>query len=91
MTTLWDVNLWKVNMTPKNKTARNKSLDNYLYEMLESGELDIVGLKQFTTSDGSKFYPSGATVARITPGIYDIQVDGMKGIYFHKLIFIPIP
>ena len=74
-------------MTPKNKipTIRRPSIDTYLLDLLERGELDLVGLKQFTTSDGNKFYPSGATVGQITPGIYDIQVDNMKGIYFHKL------
>jgi ATP-dependent 26S proteasome regulatory subunit len=77
-------------MTPRNKissvpTVKRSVFDDYIYDLIEKGELDLVGLKQFTTSDGNKFYPSGATVARITPGIYDIQVDNMKGIFFNKI------
>lgn len=73
-------------MTPKNKLKPlASSVDHYLMGLFERGELDLVGLKQFTTSDGTKFYPSGATVGNIVPGIYDIQVDNMKGIFFQKI------
>jgi AAA+ superfamily predicted ATPase len=77
-------------MTPKNKLipsvrSSTKVIDDYIFGLFERGELDLVGLKQFTTSDGNKFYPAGATVPSISPGIYDIQVDNMKGIFFQKI------
>jgi AAA+ superfamily predicted ATPase len=72
-------------MTPKNKLKIRTSVDDYIAEYYEKSALDLVGYKQFTTSDGSKFYPAGATVGKITPGIYDIQVCHAKGIFFQKL------
>jgi AAA+ superfamily predicted ATPase len=75
-------------MTPRNKLkeVRVRSVvDDYISDYYEKSSFNLVGFKQFTTSDGSKFYPAGATVGNITPGIYDIQVDGMKGIFFQKI------
>ena len=75
-------------MTPRNKLkeVRVRSIvDDYISDYYEKSSSNLVGFKQFTTSDGSKFYPAGATVGNITPGIYDIQVDGMKGIFFQKI------
>jgi AAA+ superfamily predicted ATPase len=75
-------------MTPRNKLkeVRVRSVvDDYISDYYEKSSSNLVGFKQFTTSDGSKFYPAGATVGNITPGIYDIQVDGMKGIFFQKI------
>lgn len=79
-------------MTPKNKLSimptvrRNYSkVDEYLLDLFEKGDLDLSGLRQFTTSDGNKFYPAGATVPILNPGVYDIQVDSMKGVFFQKI------
>lgn len=75
-------------MTIKNKKIelrKNYSrVDEYLLDLFDN-ELDLTGLKQFTTSDGSKFYPAGATVPGLSPGIYDIQMDNMKGLFFQKI------
>ena len=68
-------------MVPKNKIS--KVINDYLN--FETSPIDLVGLKQFTTCDGTKFYPSGATVESLNPGVYDIQVDHAKGIYFQKI------
>lgn len=76
-------------MTPRNKLKEIKTVrsvvDDYIDNYYEKNALDLVGYKQFTTSDGSKFYPAGATVGNITPGIYDIQVCHAKGIFFQKI------
>lgn len=70
-------------MTPKNKL---KNTFEYLSEALnEKNQLDLVGLKQFSTSDGTRFYPASSTVPSLLPGIYDIQIDNMKGLYFQKI------
>lgn len=76
-------------MTPKNKVSKIKSpariIDEYLFNIEKPEPYDFSGLKQFTTSDGNRFFPAGSTVGHITPGIYDIQVDNMKGIFFQKI------
>jgi ATP-dependent 26S proteasome regulatory subunit len=75
-------------MTPRNKSYKLpvRTIDEYLLGLEKPPEsYDFSGLKQFTTSDGKKFYPAGSTVDKITPGIYDIQVDNMKGICFQKI------
>lgn len=59
-------------------------MDDFL-NSLDHGELDLVGLKQFATSDGAKFFPAASTVPVLMPGIYDVQIDNMKGIYFQKI------
>ena len=74
-------------MVPKNKIkAKMRTVDEYINKILdEESELDLVGLKQFTTGDGAKFFPAGATIDILPPGIYEILVDNMKGIYFQKI------
>jgi DNA replication protein DnaC len=79
-------------MTPKNKVsvAPTLSTSNSIQRImhfagLSEEKLDLVGLKQFTTGDGNKFFPSGATIGNLPPAIYDIHVDHMKGIYFQKI------
>jgi hypothetical protein len=47
--------------------------------------IDTRGLCQYTTSDGIRYFPAGSTVPLLEPGVYDIQVDQMKGIYFEKI------
>lgn len=72
-------------MTPKNKI---KTVDNYLSTLFPdkfSDQIDLVGLKQFTTNDHKRFYPAATTVPSLIPGVYDIQVDNMKGLYFNKI------
>lgn len=75
-------------MTSKNKLGLRKNyaskVDEYLLDLFDN-ELDLTGLKQFTTGDGNKFYPAGATVPGLSPGIYDIQMDNMKGLFFQKI------
>ena len=69
-------------MTPKNK------IDSYLTSILSvapPNQIDLVGLKQFTTNDHKKFYPASSTVPCLLPGIYDIEIDNMKGLYFHRI------
>lgn len=46
---------------------------------------NLNGYKQFTTNDGTKFYPAGSTIQRLNPGIYDIQICHTKGLYFKKI------
>jgi SpoVK/Ycf46/Vps4 family AAA+-type ATPase len=73
-------------MTPKNKIK--PSVDTYLSNLFPDkyyDQIDLVGLKQFTTSDYKKFYPASSTVPCLTPGVYDIEVDNMKGLYFKKI------
>ncbi len=43
------------------------------------------GLKQFTTTDGKKFFPAGSTVSSLVPGTYNIKVDNSAGICFQKI------
>lgn len=68
------------------KISRLSPVDEYLNEILDKdSDLDLVGLKQFTTGDGTRFYPAGATIENLSPGIYDILFDNTKGIYFQKI------
>ena len=73
-------------MTPKNKNI--KIIDNYFANYLSeknNEKIDMFGLKQFTTNDYKRFYPAFSTVPVLVPGIYDIEIDSMKGLYFHKI------
>lgn len=73
-------------MTPKNKNI--KIIDNYFASYLSeknNEKIDMFGLKQFTTNDYKRFYPAFSTVPVLVPGIYDIEIDSMKGLYFHKI------
>lgn len=72
-------------MTPKNKI---KNVDRYLSDLFDKvpdNSIDLIGLKQFTTSDSKKFYPASSTISSLLPGVYDIEIDNMKGLYFNKL------
>lgn len=73
-------------MTPKNKNL--KIVDDYLVNFWSDKnekKIDVFGLKQFTTNDYKKFYPAFSTVPTLMPGIYDIEIDSMKGFYFNKI------
>lgn len=43
------------------------------------------GISQYTSPDGCKFFPSGATVATLTPGVYDISSCPNRGLFFEKI------
>lgn len=47
--------------------------------------IDTHGLCQYTSSDGIRYFPAGSTVDLLKPGVYDIQVDQMKGIFFERI------
>ena len=77
-------------MSPKNKTRKRPSfanvpLDTYIGYVYNIDKEDLVGLKQFTTNDGKKFYPSGSTVENLLPGYYEILFDNSRGLFFEKL------
>ncbi len=75
-------------MTPKNKLHNKNlavSIEKYADFIFNIDKEDLVGLKQFSTNDGTKFFPTGTTVGNLPPGYYDIQVDNMKGILFKKI------
>ena len=77
-------------MSPKNKTRKRPSfanvpLDTYIGYVYNIDKEDLVGLKQFTTNDGKKFYPSGSTVENLLPGYYEILFDNYRGLFFEKL------
>lgn len=40
---------------------------------------------QFTTGDGIRFFPSGSTTPRLTPGTYEIKASPTRGLYFEKI------
>lgn len=52
---------------------------------VEEYSLNLSGLKQFTTTDGQKFFAAGTTVPSLVPGTYNIKVDHTAGICFHKI------
>lgn len=51
----------------------------------ESESPNYQGLKQFTTTDGKKFFAAGSTVLSLVPGTYNIKVDNSAGICFQKI------
>jgi hypothetical protein len=42
-------------------------------------------LCQFTSGDGTRFFPSGKTIERLIPGVYEIQICPQRGIHFEKI------
>lgn len=44
-------------------------------------------ISQWNTPDGQRFLPSGQTVEKLIPGLYDIRVSPDRGLFFDKLSF----
>jgi hypothetical protein len=40
---------------------------------------------QYSTSDGTKFFPAGTTTPFLSPGVYEIFCSNTSGIYFQKV------
>jgi hypothetical protein len=59
--------------------------ENPSYGQDEDKAVDFGKLCQFTTGDGTRFFPAGRTVERVPPGVYEIHVCNMKGVYFQKI------
>jgi len=51
----------------------------------EKQEEKFVGTSQFTTGDGIRFFPAGKTTSKLPPGVYEVSMSNMKGIFFQKL------
>lgn len=46
------------------------------------------GYRQWSSPDGTRFYPTSKTCPRISPGVYDINVCSTRGLYFEKIPII---
>lgn len=51
----------------------------------DSVKIELNGLVQWTTSDGKRFVPASRTAARITPGVYEIQMSESIGVFFERI------
>ena len=52
----------------------------------ESGEEEKFGrMTQWTTTDGTRFFPAGKTFAKLSPGVYEIKYSNSKGYYFEHI------
>lgn len=47
--------------------------------------LDTKGLCQYTSGDGVRYFPAGSTTPALKPGVYNISLDPMKGLFFEKI------
>jgi len=51
-----------------------------------ASEAGVGKMSQWTTSDGTRFFPAGRTVDILKPGSYEIKHHSVKGYYFEKIL-----
>lgn len=68
------------NRKPRSHNPENNNIED-----------EVIGkngnITQWNTPDGQRFLPSGETVEKLIPGLYDIRVSHSVGLYFDKLQF----
>ncbi|MCK9458359.1 MAG: ATP-binding protein [Proteobacteria bacterium] len=55
------------------------------YAIMDEEEEKFGRMTQWTTSDGTRFFPAGKTFPLLCPGVYEIKFSNTKGYYFEKV------
>jgi len=74
-----------LNSSISSRLAKARKRPRLLADEEETNSEAFSGMCQFSSSDGTRFFPASKTTATLKPGIYEIYCCSSKGIYFQKI------